>query len=356
MKAFRILFFFNVAVLLAAGFTTSDAAAQAPGRPEPRPVSQEEISSTVTRVGELLKENYVYPEVGEKMAAEIAKRLGDGEYSQISEDFPFASKLAQDLRAISRDKHLGIIVVPPRPDAPPATRSEPAGEQRPRSMRGPNADRMRQTNYGFRRAEILDGNVGYLRFDQFVATDEAKETAANALAFLSNVNALVIDLRHNRGGSPDMIRFITSYFYEQPTLLNVMVDRNGDVVEEYHTLESIPGRRFSAEVPVYVLTSNLTFSGAEEFAYNLKSLERATVIGETTGGGAHPVRVNPVNDRFAVAIPFMRAKNPITGTNWEGVGVKPDIETSADEALNRALQEARTAIRGKSTPVSVTAN
>jgi thiol-disulfide isomerase/thioredoxin len=201
-------------------------------------------------------------------------------------------------------------------------------------------------NHAFRKVEVLEGNVGYVRFDGFNEGPEAEATAAAALAFLANADALVFDLRFNGGGSPAMIRFITSYLFDQRTHLNDMVDRTGKIVEEFWTLEEIPGRRFRNDLPVYVLTSANTFSGAEEFAYNLKALGRGTIVGEKTGGGAHPTAVERLDGRFVISVPFMRAMNPITKTNWEQKGVEPDLAVAAEAALDRALAEARAGGRG----------
>ena len=126
-----------------------------------------------------------------------------------------------------------------------------------------------------------------------------------------------------------------------------MVDRSGEVVEEFWTMESVPGRRFANDLPVYVLTSSGTFSWAEEFCYNLQNLKRATIVGEKTGGGAHPVRGVRIDDRIVAGVPFMRARNPISKTNWEGVGIQPDVPTKADEALDRAVELAKKAIGAK---------
>jgi C-terminal processing protease CtpA/Prc len=130
--------------------------------------------------------------------------------------------------------------------------------------------------------------------------------------------------------------------------LNDMVDREGKVVEEFWTLKDVPGQRFRKGLPVFVLTSSRTFSGAEEFTYNLKNLERATIVGETTGGGAHPVRPERLDDRFIMMIPYMRAQNPVSKTNWEGTGVEPDVKTTAGEALEKAQALAREAIERRS--------
>jgi C-terminal processing protease CtpA/Prc len=123
-----------------------------------------------------------------------------------------------------------------------------------------------------------------------------------------------------------------------------MVDRDGEVVAEYWTLDDIPGERLRKNVPVFVLTSNRTFSGAEEFAYNLQNLDRATLVGETTGGGAHPVRAEWLGGRFIMAVPYMRARNPVSNRNWEGTGVEPDVNVPASEAMEKAQALARAAI------------
>jgi retinol-binding protein 3 len=206
----------------------------------------------------------------------------------------------------------------------------------------PQGDEAARDNYAFRKVEVLDKNIGYLRLDLFLNQPDAFRTADAAMAFLRHVDALVFDLRYNGGGDPEMIRYLTSYLFASPTLLNTMMDRNGKIVEEFRTGD-VPGAKFRPDLPVYVLTSAHTFSGAEEFAYNLKNLKRATVIGETTGGGAHPVQPIRVSDRFVIGVPYERAVNPITKANWEGVGVQPDVKVSADEALDKALELAHDA-------------
>jgi C-terminal processing protease CtpA/Prc len=261
------------------------------------------------------------------MADALRAALKEGDYDSIDKDRELARRLTDDLRAISHDRHLGVRPAPPPASGEPRI-GVPDGEAR--------------GNYAFRKAEVLGGNVGYIRLDGFVPGPEAERTAAAAMAFVAHCDALIFDLRQNGGGDPEMIRFLTSYLFDEPTHLNDMVDRDGKVVEEYWTLEDVPGERFGPKVPVFVLTSSYTFSGGEEFTYNLKNLKRATIVGETTGGGAHPVRGERVNDCFMVGVPYMRARNPISGTNWEGVGVEPDVAVPADEALDRALDLAHT--------------
>jgi len=288
------------------------------------------IARIVESAARALEEGYVYPEVGRRMAESVRQKLGSGGYDQLGDDVALADALTEDLRAVSRDLHLGVHI------EPQATETEAPDHSA--ALRELAAD-----NYGFREVEVLPGNIGYVRFDAFVPGPEAEATAAGAIAFIRGCDAVIFDLRRNGGGSPEMIRFLTSYLFEEPTHLNDMVDRDGNIVEEYWTLESVPGERLRPGAPVYVLTSAYTFSGAEEFSYNLKNLGRGTIVGEQTGGGAHPVRGERLSERVVIGIPFMRAQNPISKTNWEGVGVEPDVEAPAGEALERALELAREA-------------
>jgi C-terminal processing protease CtpA/Prc len=169
-------------------------------------------------------------------------------------------------------------------------------------------------------------------------------TVAAAMNFLAHVDALVIDLRANGGGDPKMVAYISSHLFAEPTHLNDLYNRKEDKTTEYWTLRDVPGARL-ADKPVFVLTSKRTFSGAEEFAYNLKNLKRATIIGETTGGGAHPVSGHRIDDHFIIGVPDARAINPISKTNWEGTGVEPDIKVPASEALDVAKQKAAEQIK-----------
>lgn len=297
-----------------------------PVDPDEAPLTADDRRQTIDALARALNEGYVFPETAEKMAAMLERNLGAGAYDDATSARALAQRLTVDLRAISQDKHLSVVPTP--------RRAAEAGESAPNPMANLGAD-----NFGFKKVEILPGNVGYVRLDGFFDGEDAQTAAAAALAFVRHADALVFDLRFNGGGSPEQIRFISSYLFDQPTHLNSFYDRLGNKTEEYWTLAEIPGERFAPDLPVYVLTSTYTFSGAEEFSYNLKNLGRATIVGETTGGGAHPVTGVRLNDRFIARVPFARAHNPITKTNWEGVGVAPDIDVPAPEALDRALAE-----------------
>jgi C-terminal processing protease CtpA/Prc len=191
-------------------------------------------------------------------------------------------------------------------------------------------------NYGFEEVKILSDGVGYLKLNGFSGSKNAGEAAASAMNFLSRSEALIIDLRQNGGGSPDMIQILSSYLFDQGLVhLNDFYYRPTNEIQQRWTLPYVPGKTMS-ETDVYILTSGRTFSAAEEFTYNLKNLKRATIIGETTGGGAHPGGFMAASDEFGIFVPNGRAINPITKTNWEGTGVTPHIEIAADQALKEA--------------------
>ena len=183
--------------------------------------------------------------------------------------------------------------------------------------------------------EILPRNIGYVKLDGFALVSLCSSTVVAAMNFVANVDAVIFDLRDNRGGDALMVSYVASYLFDQPTHLNDLWTRSTDSTRQFWTNAQVSGKRLGTQ-PAFVLTSSRTFSGAEEFAYNLKTQKRATIDGETTGGGAHPVRGVKLNDRFTINVPFARAINPITKANWEGAGVEPDVNAAAADALTTA--------------------
>ena len=296
---------------------------------EPKPIGETEKKEVIDSIQKLLKDNYVFPEVAEKMNALLSKKLQEGQYKNINAPFEFAQQLTSDLQSISNDKHLRVGF---NPEMIADMRAHEGQEGDPEEW----IENMRQQNFGFKEVKLLEGNIGYLDLRGFHDAAHGGETAVAAMNFLANAKALIIDLRNNGGGSPSMIQLITSYLYgPEPVHLNNFYWRPSNENTQTWTLPHVPGKR-RPDMEVYVLTSNRTFSAAEEFSYNLKNLERATLIGETTGGGAHPGGTRIATDRFTVWVPMGRAINPVTNTNWEGTGVSPHIEVLADEALTVA--------------------
>ncbi len=192
----------------------------------------------------------------------------------------------------------------------------------------------RERNFGFKKIEILQGNIGYLRMDEFYPfIDESKPTFDGAFRVVSNCKELIIDMRYNGGGNPDMVLQTQSYFLKEKTRMNDIIDSKNDTLIRWADPAATD---FRLSMPVLILTSRYTFSGAEDFAYGLQQVKRATVVGDTTGGGAHPAREFSIGRGFVIRIPTHRSFNLISKTDWEGVGVRPDVAISSDEALIKA--------------------
>lgn len=277
-----------------------------------------------------LNENYIFPETAKKMEQAVRERMKRKEYDKITSGENLASTLTAHFQEVSRDKHLRVRYSQEiLPNFSRQQQDSPEERERQRAFASAR-------NFGFEKVERLDGNIGYFDLRGFMDAEMTSETAATTMNFLANTDALIIDLRRNGGGQPEMVALLSSYLFDKRTHLNDIYSRFDNRTQEYWTRETVAGKRYGESKPVYVLTSNRTFSGAEEFAYNLKNLKRATIIGEVTGGGAHPVRPHRITDHFMIGVPFARAINPITKTNWEGTGVKPDIETHAAQALKTA--------------------
>jgi hypothetical protein len=273
---------------------------------------------------------YVFPDVAKRMGDSLRAWNSRGRYTADSTAFGFAARLNGDVRELSHDRHMRVDFSPRPIPAMPATPAPPTPEQRAR-----NQQEMDRMNCAFVKDEQLEGNVGYVKFDAFLDVDDCGPTASAAMNFVAGSRALIIDLRDNGGGSPAMVSYIASYLFGSRTHLNDIWTRRTGATEEFWTRD-VPGRKFGGEKPVYVLTSAHTFSGGEEFTYDLKAQKRATIVGETTGGGAHPVSGHRIDEHFIIGVPFARAINPVTHTNWEGVGVEPDVKVAAGDALATA--------------------
>lgn len=286
-------------------------------------------SEVINTLLTLLQKHYIFPQVAQEIENALRLRMSKGEYEQITSGEQLALLLTTHIQEVSKDKHLRVSYS--AQGLPELKEQESEQQQRARWH-----EYWRIQNYGFHKVERLPGNIGYLDFRAFYPTEYAGETAIAAMNFLANTDALIIDVRHNHGGYPEMIALITSYLFSpEPVHLNSLYWRSSNTTQQFWTLPYVPGQRYLNK-PIYVLTSHETFSGGEEFTYNLKNLKRATIIGETTAGGAHPGDMQRINAHFEVFIPDGRAINPITHTNWEGTGVTPDIEVPQEDALKTA--------------------
>ena len=283
--------------------------------------------AVVERLALEMSERYVFPDVARSVADELARQRDA--LDAIAEPERFADRLTEVVQKVTHDRHIRVLyrahaIAESAGDGPPPERV--ADERR-------EAERV---NNGIERVERLPGNIGYIDIRGFLAPKWASESITAAMTLVAHTDALIIDLRRNGGGEPATVAFMSSYLFDRKTHLNDLYWREGHRTEEFWTLDSVAGPRFGGTKPVYVLTSSGTFSGAEEFSYNLKTLHRATLVGETTGGGANPGDMRTLSAHFEAFVPEGRAVNPITKTNWEGVGVVPDVATSADRALDVA--------------------
>jgi len=318
---------FSITAMLVLGGALVQQAPQA----EAKFVLTPEIrKQTLSELYTALNERYVDESVAKKIVVELKRRDAAGEFEKLDSGPDFAAKLNELMKALVTDAHLRFRFSE-RPLPKRERPSEPSEEEIKRQ-----AEEMKFINAGFEKVERLRGNVGYLKFNFFASPEDMKRQIASAMGFLANTEALIIDLRENGGGSPAGVRLVCSYLFdEKPVHLNSLYFREGNRTEEFWTLKELDAPRY-LDRDVYLLTSKRTGSGAEECSYNLKNLKRATLVGSSTWGGANPGGVVRLSDHFSCFIPVGKAINPITKTNWEGTGVKPDIEVDPAQALSTA--------------------
>jgi hypothetical protein len=286
----------------------------------------------IDEIARKISAHYVLPNVGQKMIVALREHAARGDYDKIIQAGVLSATMTKDLREVSHDRHLRVdfSLEPPR-----------MLQQRPRDER---LAEMRARNFEFGAIERLPGNVAHLVINGFLPAkdDEVRQGIAALMSQVADADALLIDLRENHGGDPATVALVASYLFDStPVHLNDMYRRDNDSTTQFWTLRDLPGKRFGSRKPVYVLTSKSTFSGGEELAYDLQSLRRALVIGETTGGGAHPIAPHDLGDGFTILLPWGRPINPVTKTNWEQVGVDPDVKVPAPAALEEARSRAQ---------------
>lgn len=326
---------FSITLLVLIWLFPASTCAQPPGAERPDKVIDAKMQlEVIDSVTQALNEIYVFPDVAKKMEKHLRKQYKKKAYKDITSLSQFAQKLTEDLQEISHDRHLWVRF------APDELLAQFMGDTLTDGAKQRELEEKRRDNFCFKEVKLLEGNIGYVDLRCFSEATDAGPTAIAAMNFLAHTDAIIFDLRQNGGGSPSMIQLISSYFFPEPVLLNSFYIRKTDSTHQFWTQASVQGPRMT-DVDLYVLTSSYTFSGAEEFTYNLKNMERATIIGDTTGGGAHPIEVKPFqNLNIGMSLPFGRAVNPVTGTNWEGTGIAPHIAVPQEQALNVAHLEA----------------
>jgi hypothetical protein len=276
-----------------------------------------------------LNQRYVFPEKAAAMEKQLRLELKNGDYDDVTSAEKLANDLSESLQRQTQDKHLGLRYF---------EKEQPLqnAEQELLAKKKEEQSEDIRLNYGVHNVDRLPYNIGYLDLHVFAESPKVAERLAAAMTLLGDTRALIIDLRKNGGGSPDTVALLASYFHDKRTHLNDIYQREGNVTTEMWTHENVAGKKYGEKRKVYLLTSADTFSAAEDFAYAMKNNKRATIIGEVTGGGAHPGDIHRLNAHFMMFVPSGRSISPITKTDWEVVGVQPDIKVSADDALATA--------------------
>ena len=323
----------TLAAFATAGLVATAAAAQSPIEVDTRDEAVREIAETIS-------ERFYDAERAAQIAADLIAALDAGAFAGFDDGESLATALTTRLSA--EDRHFGVNYVGPEAVAA-MQRRDGAGPARERSA-DPWAP-LRRQNFGFASVEILPGNIGYIDLRQFAPIQPAESTARAALDFIAGTDAVIFDVRQNGGGAPSMVQYLVSHFLQPggQTLINTFVSRDLEYPNQMWSLPSHPaGNR--PDIPLYVLTSARTGSAGEAFPYHLKALERATIIGESTYGAGNPGGTFLTEAGFTIFVSTGSARNPITGTNWEGTGVQPHIETAAGDALDTALANAYAAL------------
>ena len=302
------------------------------GPPPPQPIDAKARHAVIEALGAKLQANYVFPDVAKSLATQLAAKEASGGYAKATDTAAFADALSTDLRAFGKDSHFVVEFAPGLEEAPGGTivAKVPSPEEiaQGRVQAG-------QMAYGIQRVERLRGNVAYMEIRGFGPTELVGDAYTAAITLAQGSEALIIDLRRNGGGEPSSVAHLMSHFFPQGDVrhLNDIYTRPTDSTQQYWTNPSV-SVRYSG--PVYVLTSPRTFSGGEEAAYDFQTQKRGTLVGEPTGGGSNPGDFIAIAEGFGAFIPTGRAINPITKTNWEHTGVKPDIAVPAADALKTA--------------------
>ena len=288
---------------------------------------------TIASIVKLLNERYTYPEIAEKMGAELRMRQRRGDYDAVADGDEFAKKLTEHLRGVFDDKHMRVTYsAKPIPE-----RSAANGAPTEEEIRQARVNQGRE-NFGVVKLEILPGNVGVMQINYFAPLDWVRDTYTAAFNYLANTDALIIDARWN-GGSMDIetMPFFSGYLFEKPVEFGDIFVRERNEKRILMTAAEVPGKRYGNK-PVFVLTSGRTASGAEAFVNAMRRLKRATIIGEPTRGATMPGGTVRVNEHFVIWISTGRST---TGTAQnENKGTPPDITVPVADALKEAHKRA----------------
>lgn len=302
-------------------------------------ITRAEIEDMVDNVCRLITDHYVFPDIGQKICDTLRHNLHKGEYDVTTYKM-LAERLSRDLKSVNQDAHLNVWSIPPDRYNQNTERVDPIIRQL--HIIRKNSEQ----SFEFKKAEILEGHIGYLELTKFKSIPDARleRVLEGAMDFLSCCSALILDLRRNNGGNDRMIQKFMSYFFAEPVPITGQYTRNSGGIKEFYTQDNVHHPQ-SVNLPLFVLVSSQTVSGPEQVAYDLQALKRAVIIGEKTKGAANPSRFHRIKEKLLVCIPYAYAVNPLTRSNWEGTGVTPDVIVPADSALTTAMALAKDAAR-----------
>ena len=301
------------------------------------PIDSKTRTAVIESINDLVMKRYVIRDIAPRVKDFLNAELKNGAYDKLDDPRQFAEALWADLSESSGDRHFYIEFNPERATLEMARQSQVDEDAKKANQTLAEKDRL--SNFGFKKLEIIKGNVGYLDLEYFSNPEFAGETAVAAMNFLAHADAVIIDLRGTPGGKSGMVQMLSSYFVKSSkrgrTLLSTLEQPYDGSVEQSWTIPYLPGPRMD-DRDLYILTDEDTASAAESFAYMMKALQRATIVGKTTRGSAHNVDFEVIQGNFVMHLPVRRPVNPITGTNWEGTGVEPHIAVPGKQALDKA--------------------
>jgi hypothetical protein len=306
-------------------------------RPRPKVVVDSAMrAEAVDTLVAKLNDHYVFPDKARQIEALLRQRQHEGKYDGTDGE-QLARQLSDDIGGIAHDKHLEVIFSPD-PVPPDDAVGPPPASLADWEKRANIAMRVFRyvSNLGVEKVDHVSPRIGYLKISGFPPPFLVAEKYAAAMDKLADTDGLIMDLRDNRGGGPDGVALLISYFVDERTRLNDLWQRDTGITRQQWTENKLDGKRYGGKKPVVILAGPDTMSAGEDFVYTMQALKRATVIGERTWGGAHPARPYRLGDHFVAVIPDARTISPITHANWEGVGVIPDIAATTDNALAMA--------------------
>ena len=300
------------------------------GQDPEQKMSSKQIKLLVDSLCGAMKREYIYPDKAVLIVNYINSEFKKGSYNKAKNNFELGQLLSNNMQQVFKDGHLSIRFDPQLTaqfETPWKAMTE-AERQKQYEMDVKGAQ---EGNFAFKRTERLSGNIGYVRWDGFVPlVDEAKSTLDAAFKFVSNCRALIIDMRYNGGGSPDMVLQIQNYFFNNKISMNEIISRSNDTLKRY----TDPSKTdFKLNMPIYILTGRRTFSAAEDFTFGMQNNKRAVVVGDTTGGGAHHTGSHNMGQGFVAFIP--NARSPMD-KDWEGKGILPNFAVPSEQALTKA--------------------